>query len=82
MLQHGSILLARSQFAPEALGIEEAAGIAIRKSEITTRWPPLLAGKLKMQIQQGRTTDDERRQTADDGRRKTDDGERSVKRQT
>jgi len=59
VLQHGSILLGRSRFAPEVPGIEEAVGMAIRASGIVSRWPPLLAGKLKMQIRPGGLTGDE-----------------------
>jgi lipoate-protein ligase A len=60
VLQHGSILLGRSRFAPELPGIEEASGIAIRASELANRWPPLLAGKLEMQIQPASLLDGER----------------------
>lgn len=59
VLQHGNILLGRSQLAPEVLGIEEAAGIAIRGSEIATHWPPLLAGTLGMQIRPGSLSEEE-----------------------
>jgi len=59
VLQHGSILLGRSRFAPEVLGIEEASGIAIRGSEIAARWPPLLAGTLGVLIRTGNLSEDE-----------------------
>jgi lipoate-protein ligase A len=60
VLQHGSILLGRSQFAPELPGIEEAGGIRIRGSQITDRWPPLLAGGLETRLIPGTLWDTER----------------------
>jgi lipoate-protein ligase A len=65
VLQHGSILLGRSRFAPEVPGIEEVTGIAIRGSEIVSRWPPLLAGVLRMPILIGSLTDEERTRAAE-----------------
>jgi lipoyl(octanoyl) transferase len=60
VLQHGSILLGRSRFAPEVPGIQEVIGIAIRSGEIVKRWPPLLAEMLRMPILKGSPTVDER----------------------
>jgi lipoate-protein ligase A len=47
VLQHGSILLARSQFAPELPGIEDLAGVTIEPDALPTRWPPHLASRLR-----------------------------------
>jgi lipoate-protein ligase A len=60
VLQHGSILLGRSRFAPEVLGIEEAAGIAICSPELVARWPPHLAGLLNARLQAGSLSPEER----------------------
>lgn len=38
VLQHGSILLAASCFAPELPGIAELAGVAVPESELIERW--------------------------------------------
>ncbi len=46
ILQHGSVLLSQSPFAPELPGIQEVSGQTIAATDITTRWPPLLAGSL------------------------------------
>ena len=42
VLQHGSILLARSPHAPELLGIGELTGIAISPGDLIAAWGPRL----------------------------------------
>jgi len=42
VLQHGSILLARSPHAPELLGIGELTGIAISPADLIAAWRPRL----------------------------------------
>jgi lipoate-protein ligase A len=46
VLQHGSVLLARSEAAPELDGIKERTGRAIRAEELTEAWSARLAGVL------------------------------------
>ena len=46
VLQHGSILLSRSAFAPELLGIGDVTGKAIDRNELICRWTPRLAERL------------------------------------
>jgi lipoate-protein ligase A len=46
VLQHGSILLSQSHFAPELPGIREVTGKTIGTSELIGSWPPLVAEKL------------------------------------
>jgi lipoyl(octanoyl) transferase len=46
VLQHGSILLSRSTFAPELPGIGDVTGKAIDCNELIRRWPPRLAEQL------------------------------------
>ncbi len=50
VLQHGSILLSRSEFAPELLGIEQIAGKSITIAQLIEFWPPRLAGCLDRSI--------------------------------
>jgi lipoyl(octanoyl) transferase len=46
VLQHGSILLARSRCAPELLGIQELTGAAIDPADLACRWIRRLAARL------------------------------------
>jgi lipoyl(octanoyl) transferase len=46
VLQHGSLLLARSRAAPELDGLQEAAGITIGPDDLIRRWLELLALRL------------------------------------
>ena len=54
VLQHGSILLGRSGFAPELLGIEDVAGIKLTAAELIARWPPHLAARLDLSTRDSR----------------------------
>jgi lipoate-protein ligase A len=60
VLQHGSILLSRSEFAPELPGIEQLAGKAITTANLIDLWPPRLAGLLNGSIRSGSLTAGER----------------------
>jgi lipoate-protein ligase A len=46
VLQHGSLLLGRSQAAPELLGLEEIAGERLAPERVTAAWLPLLSERL------------------------------------
>jgi lipoate-protein ligase A len=48
ILQHGSLLLARSAFAPELPGIEDVAGRALERAEIAARWGEQIARRLAL----------------------------------
>jgi lipoate-protein ligase A len=48
VLQHGSILLRRSAFAPELPGIFEVTGKSVEPSELIRRWPPRLAERIRL----------------------------------
>lgn len=60
LLQHGSILLGRSDFAPELAGIEELTGIAIEPDQLARRWWELLGERLDLRLQSGKLTDPEK----------------------
>jgi lipoate-protein ligase A len=62
VLQHGSILLARSDAAPELAGIQEVAGISIPPEEVAARWLPRLAMRLGQAAKLGDLTPHEREQ--------------------
>lgn len=48
LLQHGSLLLAKSPHAPELDGIQEIAGKVIEVRELTTKWLQRLSARLKI----------------------------------
>jgi lipoate-protein ligase A len=60
VLQHGSILLARSPLAPELPGVQEAANIDIITADLIHRWTPHLAHALNLPIKPGSLTAAER----------------------
>ena len=62
LLQHGSILLAASKFAPELPGLVELAPENITPDELTAAWLPRLLSALKMTGQQSALSPDERSQ--------------------
>lgn len=62
VLQHGSILLARSNSAPELPGIHEIAGVPIRPAELAVRWLPLVVHRLESVPMPGDLTPSEREQ--------------------
>ena len=48
VLQHGSLLLARSPAAPELPGLQELGGRSVAVDDITDRWLSLLSGHLDL----------------------------------
>ena len=48
VLQHGSVLLARSAAAPELPGIQDLAGVTIAATDLADSWTPHLGAGLKM----------------------------------
>lgn len=53
LLQHGSVLLARSRFAPELLGIAEIAAVQISAAVLAAAWLRRLAKALEVEPQRG-----------------------------
>jgi lipoate-protein ligase A len=53
IIQHGSILLGRSDFAPELPGIQEIAGKPVTATEVARDWPSRLASGFRMPFQAG-----------------------------
>jgi lipoate-protein ligase A len=64
VLQHGSVLLARSAAAPELPGIGDLAGRPIRPEEAIEAWLRRLAGALGLAWQSGTLSDAQRRRAA------------------
>ena len=62
VLQHGSILLARSAAAPELPGIRELAGVPLQRDDLADRWLPALAARLNCRFIRGELTALEQRQ--------------------
>lgn len=60
VLQHGSVLLHRSPFAPELPGICELTGTEIQADELASRWTESLAGRLNLRFQRQELTAEER----------------------
>lgn len=50
VLQHGSILLSQSEFAPELPGIAELTGTSIPPADLIAAWSPRLAKRLEMEL--------------------------------
>jgi len=61
VLQHGSIILETSPFAPELPGIETLSGKQIDVQELIERWTERLSVRLKLQFVAGTLTDEETR---------------------
>jgi len=59
VLQHGSILLARSAYAPELLGVQELSGVRIEPDDLRVRWLPQLLKRLGAVGDPGNLTDRE-----------------------
>jgi hypothetical protein len=61
LLQHGSIILARSPFAPELPGLLEAATLPseITFEEFVARWQPLISKTLQLELAPGELSADE-----------------------
>jgi lipoate-protein ligase A len=64
VLQHGSLLLARSHAAPELDGLKELSGRAIVAEEMIQAWLERLAGTLKITWRQEGLTEPHRRRAA------------------
>ena len=61
VLQHGSVLLAKSRFAPELPGIEELAGQSISPAELMTGWKRRLANRLRVSFCEGELPPEDQR---------------------
>jgi len=61
VLQHGSVLLSRSEFAPELPGIRELAGMSVRSDELSAAWLARLAERLRLNLQPGQLTEGDHR---------------------
>ncbi len=72
VLQHGSLLLARSPAAPELPGLAEAATIDLSFDQFVQTWLTKLAEAFSMQLQPGILSGSERRQAEDLVREKYD----------
>lgn len=60
LLQHGSVLLRRSDFAPELPGLAEQSGKAISGAELRVCWQNALGGRVGSSFVEGRITSAER----------------------
>jgi len=65
VLQHGSVLLARSPAAPELPGLSEAAAISLSFDQLVQAWLSKLAETISMQYQPGILTNPEQRRAAE-----------------
>ena len=72
VLQHGSLLLARSPAAPELPGLAEAAAIDLSFDQLVQTWLSKLAEAFSMQLQPGILSDSEQRRAEDLAREKYD----------
>jgi lipoate-protein ligase A len=64
VLQHGSVLLARSPLAPELPGIAELTGLTIAPEELAQRWVRHLAAAFGVTVQPRELTPQEREEAA------------------
>jgi lipoate-protein ligase A len=53
ILQHGSVLLARSTFAPELAGLAELGGVSLSAEELAAMWLPGLQLRLGLEFEAG-----------------------------
>jgi lipoyl(octanoyl) transferase len=60
-LQHGSILLGRSCYAPELPGIEDLTGGPVAADEIARRWLPRLEREMDVSLVEGKLSEEEQR---------------------
>lgn len=60
MLQHGSLLLSQSQFAPELAGIHQITGKLIEVPQLTKKWLQRLSTRLKIGFFDGELSDNEK----------------------
>ena len=68
LLQHGSVLLRRSPFAPELPGIFELTGLSLDPNELRTRWCERLAARLALAWRSDSLTSTERLRAEANGR--------------
>jgi lipoate-protein ligase A len=68
LLQHGSVLLERSDAAPELPGLAEVGGLGIHPWELARRWTDRIAGRLGVTFQEGELSDREREMAGQRGR--------------
>jgi lipoate-protein ligase A len=65
VLQHGSMLLSRSPFAPELPGIAELAGSSIRANDLAIASSRFVSQGLRLSLQPGSLSEAEQRKTAE-----------------
>ena len=53
ILQHGSILLAASPFAPELPGVQEIRGLSVSPADLASLWQPILIRQLGLRVVAG-----------------------------
>lgn len=70
LLQHGSVLLRRSPFAPELPGIAELTGVSIAPQALRDRWCERLASRLSLRWRPAALTPSERLRAESFGREK------------
>jgi lipoate-protein ligase A len=70
VLQHGSVLLARSPFAPELPGIADLTGVPLEANRLSDLWRPRLSYHLGVQIQDSAPSKDMLSKAADICRQK------------
>ena len=64
VLQHGSVLLARSAAAPELIGLKELVDKIVGPEQLVEAWLGRLAATLPITWQTGGLSDDQRRRAA------------------
>ncbi len=64
VVQHGSILLARSASAPELPGLNDLAAGTLAQPDLLNEWRQKLAEKMDLQFQRGSLSDSESRRAA------------------
>ena len=69
ILQHGSILLQQSQFAPQLPGINELAK-SVQAEELIEQWQEMLAERLGLQLQSQRLSKSEHQRSLEIGQSK------------
>ena len=65
VLQHGSVLLAASPFAPELLGLAETTGLALTFQELASAWIDRLTRSLGFDAEEAALTVEEQQTAAD-----------------
>jgi lipoate-protein ligase A len=60
LLQHGSLILGRSPFAPEVSGVTESTGVWLSADRFTEYWAAAIAHRLKLNLAKSQPTDAEK----------------------